>query len=105
MNYHIDDHIIESFKERYVTYPSIYTIQLKDEVLLKFVKKYHYRWMMVDYIDQKEITQGLVEYDVTGIDIYFNKTTLENTYNVYFLFKIDKQDVVEFTIHQLKKIK
>jgi hypothetical protein len=61
--------------------------------------------MTVDYIDQKEITQGLVEYDVTGIDIYFNKTTLENTYNVYFLFKIDKQDVVEFTIHQLKKIK
>ena len=105
MNYHIDDHIIESFKERYVTYPSIYTIQLKDEVLLKFVKKYHYRWVTVDYIDQKEITQGLVEYDVTGIDIYFNKTTLENTYNVYFLFKIDKQDVVEFTIHQLKKIK
>jgi hypothetical protein len=56
--------------------------------------------------DENQSKQKMVEeylkYDATGIDIY-HKIDENNQYDLFILSKINKRDIVDFTLYTIKK--
>lgn len=100
----IPKHCIDTFKERFGSYPSIVRLypSMSKEDTDKFLSKAHLLWyedfVNVDYdiIPQHR----LYEYDATGVLIY-RKSEQE----IFMLTKVDKKNVVDFTLQQLKRLK
>ena len=100
----IPQNCIDTFKERFGSYPSIVGLypSMSKEDTDKFLSKAHLLWyedfVNVDYdiIPQHR----LYEYDSTGVLIY-RKSEQE----IFMLTKVDKKNVVDFTLQQLKRLK
>jgi hypothetical protein len=100
----IPQHCIDIFKERFGCYPSIVDIypNMEKEVVDKLITKSHLLWyedfITIDYDVKPQ--HSLYEYDSTGILIY-RKTEG----HIFILTKVDKKNVVDYTLQQLKRLK
>jgi hypothetical protein len=66
------------------------------------IKKSHLLWYN-DFVNEngEVVTKDMLyEYDSTGVLLYFKNGT-----DIFILTKPDKKSIVEFFIHNLKKIK
>lgn len=100
----IPEYIIELFKLETGVYPCISEILIPyKKVLYSFINKSETIWFYSDENHEKRIIkEEYLLYDKTGIYIYY--TLNENDeYNVFIMSIINKRDVVEFTLHMLKK--
>lgn len=100
----IPQHCIDLFKERFGSYPSMidYSPVLDKSDVDRLLSKSHLIWYQ-DYVDNKKDIiprHKLYEYDSTGIFIY-----VKYIGKIFILTKVDKKNVVDFTIQQLNKIK
>lgn len=101
----IPQHCIDTFIKRYNQYPSISIIEPPynpDGFIDKALKKYHKIWYIKN-IDENGNTihkDVLLEFDPTGIFLYIKDEEI-----IFILSGIDKSNIVDFTIHNLKKIK
>jgi hypothetical protein len=98
----IPKHCIEFFRTRYYDeYPCINEFTINKEILDKLIKKSIKLWYRdVDSV----IVEEMVSFDNTGIYIYY-KLNENDSYNVFMLSTINKKDVVDFTLHSIKKLK
>lgn len=99
----IPQHCIDTFKERFGVHPSIVklTLTMSNEDTDKFLSKAHLLWFENFVNEEYKIvpTDRLYEYDVTGILI------LLKSYNkIFILTKVDKQNVVDYILLQLKRL-
>lgn len=100
----IPKYIIDLFKLETDSFPCISEIKIPNkELLLSLIKKATTIWYFSDDNDIKQvIKEEYLQYDETGIYIYY--TLNENGgYDVFILSKINKRDIVDFTLHILKK--
>ena len=100
----VPQHCIDIFKDRFGCYPSFveYSPVLDKTDVDKLLIKSHLIWYQ-DCIDEKKDIvprHKLYEYDSTGIFIYVKYVS-----KIFILTKVDKKNVVDFTIQQLIKIK
>lgn len=100
----IPEHCTNIFKEKFGVFPSITKIEppfntkLHDRILSD---KYHTIWYE-RFIDSESFihdTNLLKEFDSSGILLYTN----EEGY-IFILSMTSKQDIVDYTIQQLKKL-
>ena len=101
----IPQHIIGLFRESYsVDYPCISYIEIPSkEILTKLLSKSETIWFYSDENKEKRVLlEEYVIYDKTGIDVYYFVDE-NNKYKVFILSKIDKRDIVDFTLHYIKK--
>lgn len=108
MNFHynmkeIPKHCIDTFKERYGAYPSIVelTPTMSKEDTDKFLSKSHLLWFENFVNNDYEVVpmDRLYEYDASGILILRKSHT-----KIFILTKVDKQNVVDFILLQLKRL-
>jgi hypothetical protein len=99
----IPQHCIDTFKERFKSHPSVTEIypSMEKEVVDKLLNKSHLLWyedfVTVDY--QVIPQHRLYEFDSTGVLIY-RKTERQ----IFILTKVDKKNVVDYTLLQLKRL-
>ena len=99
----IPEHCINIFKERFGVYPSVTNMEppFDDKMLDRILSnKYHTIWYE-RFIDSEGIKHDknlLKEFDTTGILLYTNENG-----NIFILSMSNKQDIVDYTIQQLKK--
>lgn len=100
----IPPHCIEIFKERFKTFPSLINIILDkpEEVINNFFKKSHLVWFNTQINDdgKKIEKEKFFEYDSSGIMVY-----IKGGNQIFILTTIDRLNVAEFTILNLKRIK
>ena len=100
----IPQNCINIFKERFGVYPSIIEVipNMTKENLDKFLSKSYLLWyediVNIDY--EVKPQHKLYEYDSTGVLIY-RKSEL----GIFILTKVDKKNVVDYTLLQLKRLK
>jgi hypothetical protein len=100
----IPQNCIDAFKEKFKTFPSIVKVHpnMDKEETNKFLGRAYLLWyedfVTVDYEIKPQ--HRLYEYDSTGILIY-RKSECE----IFILTKVDKKNVVEFMLSQLKRLK
>ena len=99
----IPQHCIDFFKERFNSYPSIVEIggNMSKEDINKLLNKSHLLWYE-DFVNENyevKPQHKLYEYDSTGVLIYLKSGT-----NIFILTKVDKKNMVDYTIQQLKKL-
>ena len=100
----IPQNCIDIFKEKFGCYPSLveYSPELEKNEIDKLLSKSHLIWYQ-DCIDTKKETvprHKLYEYDSTGILIY-----IKYVGKIFILTKVEKKNLVDFTIQTLNKIK
>ena len=99
----IPQNCIDTFKERFGTYPSIVEVysDRSNEDTDKLLSKSLLLWF--DYFVNNEhetvYKDRLYEYDATGILILRKSRT-----KIFILTKVDKQNVVDFILLQLKRL-
>lgn len=99
----IPQNCIDTFKERFGVYPSIIEVYptMSKEDTDKFLNKSHLLWyedfVTVDY--EVKPQHRLYEFDSTGVLIY-RKTERQ----IFILTKVDKKNVVDYTLLQLKRL-
>jgi hypothetical protein len=96
---------IEIFIKRFTRYPSITKVEppyRPEDFVDKTIKKYNILWEVRNVDSEGSITYNdvLIEYDSTGILFYIKNGNL-----IFILYSNDKSNVVDFTIHNLKKNK
>ena len=100
----IPQHCIDLFKEKFNTYPSIVelVISIYDDNFKKILNKSHLLWFeeVFDENGETKPKNNLYEYDSTGVLIYIKENC-----NIFIMTKVDKKNVVDFTLQQLKKLK
>ena len=99
----IPTHCIETFVRKFKNYPSICFIEppyRPENFINQSIKKYHKLWEVKKVNSEGNVTyiDLLLEYDATGILFYIKEET-----SIFILSGIDKSDIVNFTIHNLKK--
>lgn len=99
----IPKHCINIFRERFNSYPSIVDVHIStyDDNFKKILNKSHLLWYE-DLFDDNGETKSknkLYEYDSTGILIYIKEEC-----NIFIMTKVDKKNIVDFTLQQLKKL-
>ncbi len=100
----IPQNCIDTFKERFGSYPSVVELhpELSLELLNKFLNKSHLLWYE-EFMNSDDFIipqHRLYEYDSTGILIYRSYET-----KIFILTKVDKKNVVDYTLQQLKRLK
>lgn len=99
----IPQHCIDTFKERFGAHPSIVelTPTMSNEDTDKFLSKAHLLWFENFVNDDYKIVpmDRLYEYDSSGILIFRKSYT-----KIFILTKVDKQNVVDFILLQLKRL-
>ena len=95
---------IEMFTKMYGSLPSFVEVRppYSESAIKTVVKKSLLLWYN-DFINSEGVvaTQDMLyEYDSTGVMLYFKNGT-----DIFILTKPDKKSIVEFFIHNLKKIK
>ena len=99
----IPQNCIDTFKSRFLTQPSIIEVypNLSNEDTDKLLNKSLLLWF--DYFVNNEhdivYKDRLYEYDATGILILRKSQT-----KIFILTRVDKQNVVEFLLLQLKRL-
>ena len=99
----IPQNCIETFKERFGVYPSVVEVysDMSIEDTDKFLSKSHLLWF--DYFVNNEhnivYKDRLYEYDAMGILILRKSQT-----KIFILTKVDKQNVVDFILLQIKRL-
>jgi hypothetical protein len=100
----IPKHCIELFREKFNTYPSTVEvhISINNDNFKKILNKSQLLWYEDIFNDNGEIKSKnkLFEYDSTGILIYIKEEC-----NIFIMTKVDKKNIVDFTLQQLKKLK
>jgi hypothetical protein len=95
---------IEMFTKMYGGSPSFVEVMppYLESAIKTVIKKSHLLWYN-DFVNEngEVVTKDMLyEYDSTGIMLYFKNGT-----DIFILTKPDKKSIVEFFIHNLKKIK
>jgi hypothetical protein len=95
---------IEMFTKMYGGSPSFVEVMppYLESAIKTVIKKSHLLWYN-DFVNEngEVVTKDMLyEYDSTGILLYFKNGT-----DIFILTKPDKKSIVEFFIHNLKKIK
>lgn len=100
----IPDYIIDLCKIEIGSYPCISYIKIGEKEILKsLLNKSTTIWYFADDTQDKVvIIEEFLQYDKTGIYIYYSLNE-NNEYEVFILSRIDKRDIVDFTLHILKK--
>jgi len=101
----IPQHCIDKFKETFNVYPFIVELDFTDDSLVtKLLKKSLVKWVYSKTNEIKQIiqTEKLVEYDSSGIFMYY-KTDDNLTFKLFILHTYDRQSVVDFTVHNILK--
>jgi hypothetical protein len=100
----IPQHIIDLFSVNQNAYPCISYIKIKDKsILTKLLSKSTTIWYMADENQGKQImVEEYLVYDSTGIDVY-HKLDENGGHELFILSKIDKRDIVDFTLYTIKK--
>lgn len=101
----IPEHCTNIFKEKFGVHPSVtqlippYNEKLHDRIMSD---KYHTIWYerFIDSEGVKHDKNLLKEFDSSGILLYTNEQG-----NIFILSMSSKQDIVDYTIQQLKKLK
>jgi hypothetical protein len=99
----IPQNCIDTFKERFGSYPSVIEIfpSMTNDDTDKFFGKSHLLWFNYFVNDEHKIVYNdrLYEYDATGILILRKSET-----KIFILTKVDKQNVVEYMLLQIKRL-
>ena len=99
----IPQHCVDTFKERFGVHPSIIEVYptMSKEDTEKFLNKSHLLWFDYFINNEHEIVNKdrLYEYDSTGILILRKSQT-----KIFILTKVDKQNVVDFILLQIKRL-
>ncbi len=99
----IPQHCIDTFKERFGVHPSIVELYptMSSEDTDKFLSKSHLLWFENFVNNDYEVVpmDRLYEYDSSGILILRKSHT-----KIFILTKVDKQNVVDFILLQLKRL-
>ena len=99
----IPQHCIDLFKERFKSYPSVIEVQptMDEDNTDKLFGKTHLLWFDYFVNDEHKIVykDRLYEYDSSGILILRKSHT-----KIFILTKVDKQNVVDFILLQLKRL-
>ena len=101
----IPQHIIDLFRSNNSTlFPCISYIEIPHkDILTKLFSKSEIIWYYSNENQSKKILiETYLVYDKTGIDIYY-KLNEKKIYQVFILSKIEKRDIVDFTLHYIKK--
>ena len=101
----IPQHIIDLFREyNGDVYTCISYIKIKDKsILTKLLNKSTTIWYMTDEnLSKQKMVEEYLRYDPTGIDVYHNVDE-NNEYHLFILSRIDKRDIVDFTLYTIKK--
>ncbi len=98
-------HCIDSFMKKFGSYPSICSVEppyTPEDFIVKTIHKYHKLWEVKTVNEDGNITylDVLLEYDPTGILLY-----IKDNSHIFILSGVDKSNIVDFTIHNLKKNK
>ena len=99
----IPQNCIDTFKERFRTYPSVVEVygEMSNENTDKLLSKSLLLWF--DYFVNNEhetiYKDRLYEYDATGILILRKSKS-----KIFILTKVDKQNVVEYLLLQIKRL-
>jgi hypothetical protein len=103
----IPNHCIEKFKKTFNQEPSIISIEINDTDKFDLMtKKSMVLWFnSLLNGDKIECLEKLVEYDVSGIYIYYSKINDSEKIRIDFLLTIDRQNLTEFTIKKLINLK
>ena len=96
---------IETFVNKFKTYPSLCLVEppyTPDNFIEKSMKRYYTIWEVKKVLGSGEVIYSdvLLEYDPTGILFY-----IKDNSTIFILSKNDKSNIVDFTIHNLKKNK
>jgi len=97
--------IFKKFENNFGSQPSIIEFEYDNlEVINKLIQKSHIIWFK-SVINNKNIDfiQKCVEYDQTGIYIYYSKLS-ETKLKIFILTTVNKLDISEFTIKKILKI-
>ena len=99
----IPQHCIDTFKERFKSYPSIIQLYptLSDEDTDKLLSKSLLLWFVYFVNNEHETIyeDRLYEYDATGILILRKSQT-----KIFILTRVDKLNVVDYLLLQLKRL-
>ena len=99
----IPQNCIDTFKERFRSYPSIIEVypSMSKEDTDKLLNKSLLLWFDSYLTNEHESLYNyrLYEYDVTGILILRKSDT-----KIFILTKVDKQNVVDYLLLQLKRL-
>ena len=99
----ITQNCIDTFKERFGSYPSVIEISpsMTNDDTDKFFGKAHLLWSnyFVNDEHEKVYQDRLYEYDSAGILILRKSKT-----RIFILTRVDKQNVVEYLLLQIKRI-
>ena len=99
----IPQNCIDIFKGRFNSYPSVVKVipTMTKEETDKFLSKSYLLWYE-DFVDidyNIKPQHRLYEYDSTGVLVYLKSET-----NIFILTKVDKKNMVDYTLQQLKRI-
>lgn len=98
-------HCIDVFVKKFGVYPSVCLVKPPynpENFIDKSIEKYYKLWETKTIESDGKISYSdiLLEYDPTGILFYIKGGT-----DIFILSRIDKLNIVDFTIHNLKKRK
>lgn len=99
----IPKNCVDIFVERFKIFPSICLVEPPydpENFIEKALTKYHKLWEVKKINSEGILTYCdiLLEYDPTGIMFYIKDNDI-----IFILSKNDKSNIVDFTIHNLKK--
>lgn len=103
----IPTHCIKLFEVKYETYPSYTKLLMNMEVFKKLVKRSELVWCNHSIRgDGEVIKESLHSFHESGIYIYLDAERQSSNYEnvVYFMYRVDKKQIVDFTINQIKKM-
>jgi hypothetical protein len=99
----IPQHCIDTFKERFKSHPSVIEVQptMDEDNTDKLFGKTHLLWFDYFVNDEHKIVykDRLYEYDTAGVLILRKSKS-----KIFILTKVDKQNVVDFILLQLKRL-
>lgn len=107
----IPQHIIDNFKSTYGgEFPNINQLRLDDyDIIVPLLKKSNLLWYNTVVVYEENLPQYTAlqehyQYDKSGIDIYYCSGGNEFVgFNVFILSKLNKKDIVDFVLFNLKK--
>lgn len=100
----IPQYIIDLYKFETDSYPCVSHIKIIDKnILTKMLVKSTTLWYLMDANKDKSVMlEEFLVYDMSGIYIYYLLSE-NNEYDVFILSKIDKRDIVDFTLFTIKQ--
>jgi hypothetical protein len=99
----IPQFVLEDFKVTYNMNASIFNLNLSEGILKSLLKKSKTLWLNADVNEGQIILEEYLQYSEDGVRVYYIKE--DDSYNVYFLFNINKREIVEFIVHNIKRLK